>query len=110
MLLSGPPSALIFFEPRIQVNPVVHAAPPELDARHPELGKERDSDAQIERRLRLAEDPCFWQPQGRVRQVMLLLHWERDQPRGGFPPRITGRGEEARAGPPGRFAVRPSRP
>jgi hypothetical protein len=39
MLLSGPPSALIFFEPRIQVNPVVYAAPPKLEERNSELGK-----------------------------------------------------------------------
>jgi len=44
MLLSGPPSALIFFEPRIQVNPVVDTAPPKLDRRHPEFGKESDAD------------------------------------------------------------------
>jgi hypothetical protein len=47
MLLSGPPSALIFVEPRIQVNPVVHQPPPEPDRWHAELNKEGDSDAEI---------------------------------------------------------------
>jgi hypothetical protein len=47
MLLSGPPSTLIFFEPRIEVNPVVHAAAPELDERNPELGKQGNADAEI---------------------------------------------------------------
>jgi hypothetical protein len=47
MLLSGPPSVLIFFEPGVEVNPVVDAAPAELDARDAQLGKERDADAKI---------------------------------------------------------------
>lgn len=57
MLLSGPPSALIFFEPRVQVNPVEYAAPPKLDKRHPELGKERDPDPEIGSRLLFCEAP-----------------------------------------------------
>jgi hypothetical protein len=55
MLLSGPPSALIFFEPAVEVNPVIHAAAPELDDRHIQLGKERDADSEIFARLVLGE-------------------------------------------------------
>ena len=55
MLLSGPPSALIFFEPRIQVNLVVHAAPAKLDERDPELGEESDTDPEIGRGLLFCE-------------------------------------------------------
>jgi hypothetical protein len=55
MLLSGPPSALIFFEPRIEVNPVVHGAPPKLDERNSELAKEGGADPQILGRLLLGQ-------------------------------------------------------
>ena len=97
MLLSGPPSALIFFEPRIQVNPVVHAAPPELDARHPQLGKERDSDTEIKSRLFLAEDSCFRQPQG---MVMLVVHLAGDRQWGDFPPVLLDGGKRHGPGRP----------
>jgi hypothetical protein len=55
MLLSGPPSTLIFFEPRIEVNSVVYAAAPKLDERNPELGKEGGTDPQILGRLLLGQ-------------------------------------------------------
>src|SRR5579862_20667 len=63
MLLSVPPSVLIFFEPGVEVNPVVDAAPAKLDARDAQLGKERDADAEIGSGLILAEDTSLGQPQ-----------------------------------------------
>jgi len=100
MLLSGPPSALIFFEPRIQVNPVVHAAAPELDARHPQLDQQRDADPEIECRLLLAEDSCFRQPQGMGGQVMLARHCDGDLQRGDFPPVLLDGGKRRAPGRP----------
>ena len=47
MLLSGPPSTLIFIEPGVQINAVVHAAATKLDERNPQLGKQRDADPQV---------------------------------------------------------------
>lgn len=55
MLLSGPPSALIFFKPDVQVNNVINATPPELDKRHAKLSKKRDADTKIRRRLLFGE-------------------------------------------------------
>jgi len=54
-LLPGPPSALIFVQPGIQVNAVIDATPPELDDRDPELGQQRDADPEICRRLLFAK-------------------------------------------------------
>ena len=105
MLLSGPPSALIVFEPGIQVNPVVHATAPELDARHPQLGQQRDADPEIECRLLLAEDSCFRQPQGMGGQVMLVRHCDADLQRGDFPPVLLDGGKRH---VPGRPAASPS--
>lgn len=39
------------FEPGIQVNPVIDAAPPETHMGHIELGQQRDPDAEVDRRL-----------------------------------------------------------
>ena len=55
MLLSGPPSARIFFEPGVEDNTVVHTAAPELDDRYVQLGKERDADTEVFARLILGE-------------------------------------------------------
>ncbi|OAI51703.1 hypothetical protein AYO46_07435 [Betaproteobacteria bacterium SCGC AG-212-J23] len=55
MLLSGPPSALMFLKPCVEVNAVVHEPPPELDGWHSQLAKERDPDTEISRRLFLGE-------------------------------------------------------
>ena len=61
MLLSGPPSALIFFEPRVQVNAVVHAAATELNEGNPQLCKERDADPKIGSGLLSGEATnCRW--------------------------------------------------
>jgi len=60
MLLSGPPSALIVFEPRVQVNAVVHAAPPQLDERNPQLGKQRDANPEISGGLLSGEAANCW--------------------------------------------------
>ena len=63
MLLSGPPSALIFVEPGIEVNAVVDATAPEFDVRNAELLEERDANTQVCGRVLLAEKPCFGKPQ-----------------------------------------------
>lgn len=63
MLLSGPPSALIFVEPRIEVNAVVDATATEFDVRNAELLEERDTNTQIRSRVLFAEKPCFGKPQ-----------------------------------------------
>ncbi len=64
MLLSGPPSVLIFVEPRIQVNAVVDRAPTEMQARNAEFFKERDADPEVGGSLVLAENARFGQTEG----------------------------------------------
>ena len=63
MLLSGPPSALIFVEPRIQVNAVVDASAAEFDVRNAEAFEERDANTQVCGCLLLAEQACFGKSQ-----------------------------------------------
>jgi hypothetical protein len=43
------------FEPGIQVNPVIDAAPSQANIRHIELGQERGSDPQVQRGLFLGK-------------------------------------------------------
>ncbi len=45
----------MFLKPRVEVNAVVYQATPELDRRDAKLGKERDPDTEIGRRLLLGE-------------------------------------------------------
>lgn len=61
MLLSGPPSVLIFVEPRIQVNAVVDRAATELETRNTEFFKERDADPEVSGSLVLTENARFGQ-------------------------------------------------
>ena len=55
MLLSGPPSSLIFFEPSIEVNTVVHQATAEFDGGHAELREQRDANTEVFSRLLFSE-------------------------------------------------------
>ena len=64
MLLSGPPSVLIFVEPRIQVNAVVDGAATEMHPRHAEVLKERDADPEVSGSLFLAENARLGQTKG----------------------------------------------
>lgn len=43
------------FEPGIQVNPVIDAAPPQANVGHIQLRQEGDADPQIDRRLLLGQ-------------------------------------------------------
>ena len=64
MLLSGPPSVLIFVEPGIQVNAVIDRAPAEMQAWNAEFFKERDADPEVRGSLFLAENACFGHTEG----------------------------------------------
>ncbi len=59
MLLSGPPSVLIFVQPFVEVNAVVDASATEFDVRNSELLEERDANTQVLGRLFFAEQSCF---------------------------------------------------
>jgi hypothetical protein len=61
------------FEPGIQVNPVIDAAPSQANMRHFELGQERGSNPQVQRGLFLGKTP-----HRRQRQA---LFFHRYQPR-----------------------------
>jgi len=54
-LLSGPPSALIFLKPLVQVNRIPDRAPAELDRRRADLQQQRHADAEICGSLLLGE-------------------------------------------------------
>jgi hypothetical protein len=70
ILLSGPPSlALMLIEPGVQVNPVENQAPAQAKARHAQLDKQRDPDAQVDGGLLLRQAA-----HGRQRQIRLVHH------------------------------------
>ena len=73
MLLSGPPSALIFFEPQIEVNPIIDNAPTELNRRNSLLLKQRDANSQVVRRLLLGKATAGWQSERRLIHVLLAI-------------------------------------
>lgn len=54
------------FEPGIQVNPVIDAAPSQANMRYIELGQQSGSDAQVQGRLLLGETPNRGQRQAVV--------------------------------------------
>jgi len=68
-LLSGPPSAFIFVEPRIQVNDIPDRAPAHLDRRRTDLKQERHADGEIRCGLLLGEAARM-----RKRQSRFLFH------------------------------------
>ena len=79
MLLSGPPSVLIFVEPCIQVNAVVHSAATEMYPRHAEVLKERDANPEVRGSLFLAEHARLGQTKGvtctRCSRHTLAANW-----------------------------------
>jgi hypothetical protein len=73
MLLSGPPSTLIFVQPLVEVNAVVDASAAEFDVRNAKLLEERDANTQVCGCLVLAEKPCFGKAQ-RVAGCVIGFH------------------------------------